>query len=267
MYRLPACRCQFAPALSALVTSDDRPGRGGVVSAASQWQRCLLTVVLSMCAARWMTRPASVSDRLSWCDGLTGCVEQHSPNRAPRRHAVYFQLHLNGECLLAVVLSMCAARCMTRPASVSVRASWIRGDGPAARPAGGRVRACVDPPNRGTCALVSLCRRPRRSTWVYFRPAWTCVCVVFALDWTLRPSLGWTRCTTSRAQIIEYPILYYTIYLGTCSPAARHMLRPDRDREVLHWPCGPLYIARSPVLAALTWLPPFVVLLLPRASA
>ena len=150
VYRLPACRCQFAPALSALVTSDDRPGRGGVVSAASQWQRCLLTVVLSMCAARWMTRPASVSDRLSWCDGLTGCVEQHSPNRAPRRHAVYFQLHLNGECLLAVVLSMCAARCMTRPASVSVRASWIRGDGPAARP-GGRPRACVRRPSyRGT---------------------------------------------------------------------------------------------------------------------
>ena len=150
VYRLPACRCQFAPALSALVTSDDRPGRGGVVSAASQWQRCLLTVVLSMCAARWMTRPASVSDRLSWCDGLTGCVEQHSPNRAPRRHAVYFQLHLNGECLLAVVLSMCAARCMTRPASVSVRASWIRGDGPAAR-AGRRPRACVRRPSyRGT---------------------------------------------------------------------------------------------------------------------
>ena len=91
-------------------------------------------------------------------------------------------------------------------------------------------------------ALVSLCRR--RSTWVYFRPAWTCVSVVFALDWTLRPSLGWTRCTTSRAQIIEYPILYYTIYLGTCSPAARHMLRPDRDREVLHWPCGPRVLAR-----------------------
>ena len=125
------------------------------------------------------------------------------------------------------------------------------------------MRACVDPPTEAPIALVSLCRR--RSTWVYFRPAWTCVSVVFALDWTLRPSLGWTRCTTSRAQIIEYPILYYTIYLGTCSPAARHMLRPDRDREVLHWPCGPLYIARSPVLAALTWLPPFVVLLSYRA--